>query len=107
MGAVAAAGDTLPRPTRVASWAPADRRYHHVVLLLEFTIEPFAEGNPGPHVLAAVAAAEAFGVAVEFGPFGSSCSVSQAQVAEVSSAIVAQAFANGATHVSLHAERLA
>ena len=85
----------------------AESPYHHDVLLLEFTIEPFVEGNPGPHVRAAVAAAEAFGVSVEFGPFGSSCTVSQAQVAEVSSAIVAQAFANGATHVSLHAERLA
>ena len=28
------------------------------MLLLEFTIEPFHEGNPGPHVTAAVAAAE-------------------------------------------------
>lgn len=76
------------------------------MLLLEFTVEPFTEGNPGPHVRAAVAAAEAFGVAVEFGPFGSTCTVSQEQVAQVSGAIVAQAFANGATHVSLHAERL-
>ena len=85
----------------------AESLYHHVVLLLEFTIEPFVEGNPGPHVHAAVAAAEALGVSVEFGPFGSSCTVSLSQVAEVSGAIVAQAFANGATHVSLHAERLA
>jgi uncharacterized protein YqgV (UPF0045/DUF77 family) len=77
------------------------------VLLLEFTIEPFREGNPGPHVTAAIAAAEAFGVEVEFGPFGSSCTVQQAQVAEVSGAIVAAAFANGASHVSLHAERVA
>ncbi len=77
------------------------------MLLLEFTIEPFHEGNPGPHVLAAVDAVEAFGVEVEFGPFGSSCTVSQGQVAEVSGAIVAQAFANGASHVSLHAERVA
>lgn len=76
------------------------------MLLLEFTIEPFREGNPGPHVHAAVAAAEALGVLVEFGPFGSSCTVSQAQLAAISGAIVAEAFAHGATHVSLHAERL-
>ena len=81
--------------------------YHHLVLLLEFTIEPFTEGNPGPHVRAAVAAAEAFGVSVEFGPFGSSCTVTQEQAAEVSGAIVAEAFANGATHVSMHAELIA
>jgi hypothetical protein len=93
----------LSRPTRAALAGPI---YHHFVLLLEFTIEPFTEGNPGPHVRAAVAAAEALGAAVEFGPFGSSCTVSQAQAADVAGAIVAQAFANGATHVSLHAERL-
>lgn len=84
--------------------ARAEPPYHQDVLLLEFTIEPFTEGNPGPHVRAAVAAAEALGVSVEFGPFGSSCTVTQAQVAQVSGAIVAEAFANGATHVSLHAE---
>ncbi|MEY4338806.1 MAG: hypothetical protein RLZ14_656 [Actinomycetota bacterium] len=76
------------------------------MLLLEFTIEPFHEGNPGPHVRAAVDAAEALGAVVEFGPFGSSCRVAAAQVGEVSGAILAAAFANGATHVSLHAEQL-
>ena len=80
--------------------------YHRSVLLLEFTIEPFREGNPGPHVTAAVAAVEAFGVEVEFGPFGSSCTVQQDQVAAVSGAIVEAAFAKGASHVSLHAERV-
>ncbi len=84
----------------------AEPLYHLVVLLLEFTIEPFTEGNPGPHVRAAVTAAEALGVSVEFGPFGSSCTVTQEQVAEVSGAILAEAFANGATHVSFHAERV-
>lgn len=76
------------------------------MLLLEFTIEPFHEGKPGPHVRAAVEAAEALGVEVEFGPFGSSCAVPAAQVGAVSGAILAAAFANGATHVSLHAENL-
>lgn len=76
------------------------------MLLLEFTIEPFHEGNPGPHVTTAIAAVEALGIAVDFGPFGSSCVVSQQQVADVSGTIVAHAFSNGATHVSLHAERV-
>lgn len=80
--------------------------YHRDVLLMEFTIEPFHEGNPGPHVLAAVAAAEALGVTIEFGPFGSSCVVPAVQVAAVSGAIVAEAFAHGATHVSLHVAHL-
>ena len=76
------------------------------VLLLEFTIEPFHEGKPGPHVRAAVEAVEALGLEVEFGPFGSSVVVSPLNVGEVSGASLAQAFANGATHVSLHAERV-
>jgi uncharacterized protein YqgV (UPF0045/DUF77 family) len=75
-------------------------------VLLEFTIEPFVEGNPGPHVTAAIAAAERFGTAVEVGPFGSSCVVDVDQAAAVVAALVEAAFANGATHVSLHAARL-
>ena len=76
------------------------------MLLLEFTIEPFHEGKPGQHVRAAIEAVEAMGLEVEFGPFGSAVVVSPLNVAEVSGAILAQAFANGATHVSLHAERV-
>jgi uncharacterized protein YqgV (UPF0045/DUF77 family) len=69
---------------------------------LEFTIEPFVEGHPGPHVRAAVEAVEALGVAVEFGPFGSSCRTPADTMPAVVSAIVEQAFANGATHLSMH-----
>jgi hypothetical protein len=76
------------------------------VLLLEFTIEPFVEGQPGPHVTTAVAAAQQLGAVVEFGPFGSSCTVSIADGPAVAAAVLEAAFANGATHVSLHAERL-
>ena len=77
------------------------------VLSLEFTIEPFVEGHPGPHVLQAVAAAESFGATVHFGPFGSSCVVPTAQAGEVARAVIEAAFANGATHVALAAERTA
>ncbi|MEY2580817.1 MAG: hypothetical protein QOE09_666 [Ilumatobacteraceae bacterium] len=76
------------------------------MLLLEFTIEPFVEGEPGPHVTSAVEAAQALGFEIDFGPFGSSCSVPAARAGEVAKAVVDAAFANGATHVSLHAERL-
>ena len=69
---------------------------------LEFTIEPFVEGHPGPHVRAAVEAVEALGVVVEFGPFGSSCRAPAGTMPAVVSAIVEHAFANGATHVSMH-----
>lgn len=81
-------------------------RYHGGVLRLEFTIEPFVEGRPGPHVLSAVAAAEQLGVMVEFGPFGSACTVDMAQVGHVVAAVVDAAVANGATNVTLDIARL-
>ena len=77
------------------------------MLLLEFTIEPFVEGHPGPHVTSAVSAAEELGAVVEFGPFGSSCTVAVSAAPAVAAAVLAAAFDHGATHVSFHAERLA
>ncbi len=72
---------------------------------VEFTIEPFVEGRPGPHVTAAIAAAEARRLDVEVGPFGSSVVVDLAEVGSVIGAISDAAMANGATHVSVHVAR--
>ena len=74
----------------------------HRVTALEFTVEPFVEGNPGPHVRAAVAAVESLGASVEFGPFGSTCQAPAAAMPDLVAALVKAALANGATHVSLH-----
>jgi hypothetical protein len=73
---------------------------------LEFTIEPFVEGQPGPHVTAALEAAAAAGVEVEFGPFGSTCTADDELMPDLVAAITRAAFANGATHVSVHLARL-
>lgn len=73
---------------------------------LEFTVEPFVEGKPGPHVTAAVDAARAAGADVEFGPFGSTCRVDSATMPDVLSAIARAAFANGATNVSLNVAKI-
>lgn len=72
---------------------------------VEFTIEPFVEGRPGPHVTAAIAAAEARGIDVEVGPFGSSVIVDLVDIGGVIGAITDVAIANGATHVSVHVSR--
>lgn len=72
------------------------------MLQLEFTIEPFVEGQPGPHVTAAVAAVEALGPTVEFGPFGSTCAADSDVMPTVVADLVRAAFANGATNVSLN-----
>jgi uncharacterized protein YqgV (UPF0045/DUF77 family) len=72
---------------------------------VEFTIEPFVEGRPGPHVTAAIDAARAQGGEVDVGPFGSSCSVDLAAVGDLVRAVTDAAFDNGATHVSVHVAR--
>lgn len=68
---------------------------------VEFTIEPFVEGQPGPHVTAPVAAVEARGFEVDFGPFGSECTTPTAETPAVVAEILRLAFANGATHVTI------
>jgi len=75
------------------------------VAYVEFTIEPFVEGRPGPHVTAAIEAVEAGGLDVEVGPFGSSVVVDLAEVGGVIGALTDAAMVNGASHVSVHVAR--
>lgn len=71
------------------------------MLSVEFTIEPFIEGSPGAHVTAAVAAVERCGFSVEFGPFGSTFTVTREQLPEVIAELMRAAYGNGATYVSV------
>lgn len=72
-----------------------------IVQRVEFTIEPFVEGQLGAHVTEAIAAVRALGIDVELGPFGTGCSVDEGQAAAVVAAVVGAALANGATHVNI------
>ena len=73
---------------------------------VEFTIEPWVDGDPPERVNLCVAAIEALGVAVEVGPFGTSF-VAPAEVASSALAsVVSIAYANGATHVSIDIEKV-
>lgn len=72
---------------------------------VEFTVEPFVEGQPGPHVTAAIDVARARSEAVEVGPFGSSCEVDVAAVGDLVGSISEAAFAHGASHVTIHVAR--
>ena len=72
---------------------------------VEFTIEPFTDGEPGAHVTAAVEAVQALGAQVDFGPFGSMFLSDTSQVPENIKALITAAYANGATHVSVHIAR--
>jgi uncharacterized protein YqgV (UPF0045/DUF77 family) len=75
------------------------------VAYVEFTVEPFVEGSPGPHVTAAIEAARGHGAEVEVGPFGSSCTVGLDELGVVVGSVTDAAFANGASHVSVHVAR--
>jgi uncharacterized protein YqgV (UPF0045/DUF77 family) len=76
-----------------------------VALTVEFTIEPFVDGAPGPHVRAAVAAAERSGLAVDFGPFGTVVTGDDEAVLAAVDRILRAAVAAGATRVSLQVAR--
>jgi uncharacterized protein YqgV (UPF0045/DUF77 family) len=71
---------------------------------VEFTIEPFHEGEPGLHVTAPADALRAMDIDVEVGPFGSSCQVGDGRVSDVVAAIVRIALEHGASHVNVDVE---
>ena len=75
------------------------------MLVLEFTVEPFAEGAPGPHVEAALDAAPGPGLTVEFGPFGTLVTGDDEAVLAASDRVVRAAMASGATQVSVRLTR--
>lgn len=76
------------------------------MLRVEFTVEPFVEGQPGRHVLAAVEAVRELGPDVDFGPFASSFRAADDVAARALTALVTAAYANGASHVNLQVERV-
>ncbi|MDW3215843.1 MAG: hypothetical protein R8G01_17735 [Ilumatobacteraceae bacterium] len=68
---------------------------------VEFTIEPFNEGEPGEHVTAPAAALRATGLDIEVGPFGSACVVEDDRAGEVVATVVGIALQHGATHINV------
>lgn len=67
---------------------------------VEFTVEPFEEGRPGPHVQATFEAVSGEGLDLDVGPFGSAFEADATVAARALSRVVDAAFANGATRVS-------
>ncbi|MDQ1383608.1 MAG: hypothetical protein QOG65_987 [Actinomycetota bacterium] len=76
-----------------------------MALRIEFTVEPFHDGTPGPHVQAAVEAASGAGLPVDFGPFGSSVEGDDDQVLAAADSVDRAARAAGATRDSLQITR--
>lgn len=73
---------------------------------VEFTIEPWVDGDPPERVNLCVAAIEALGATVEVGPFGTSFVASVDIASAAVAAVVTTAYANGATHVSIDIEKV-
>jgi uncharacterized protein YqgV (UPF0045/DUF77 family) len=74
---------------------------------VEFTVEPFVDGQPGEHVLAAWRAVEARGRQLENGPFSASTDVPLDEVGDLVADVVRAALGQGATRVALQVERVA
>lgn len=72
----------------------------------EFTIEPFVDGHPGPHVMAALDAVRSAGFEPDFGPFGSSIEGDASEVADAVADLIAAARWAGADRVSLQIDFL-
>jgi len=74
---------------------------------LEFTVEPFTDGAPGPHVRAAIDAVTAAGLTADIGPFGTTADGPEPEAFAAVRALLAAAFAHGATRVSVQVTDLA
>lgn len=73
---------------------------------IEFTVEPFVDGSPGPHVTAAVDAVESLALQPEIGPFGTSVEGSQSKIVEAVGALLHAAGDAGAARVSMQIDFL-
>ena len=68
---------------------------------VEFLVEPLVAGQPGPHVEAAVSAISRHGAQVSVGPFASEAAGPLDDIAAGVAAMFRDAFAQGATRVSV------
>jgi len=88
--------------TAVESGQPAEER--GVSCRADFMIEPFEEGAPGPHVMAAIEAVRSHGFEPEIGPFGTSIYGDPATVIAALQDMLDTAYRAGASRISLQME---
>lgn len=73
---------------------------------VEFTIEPWVDGDPPERVNLCIAAIEALGLTVELGPFGTAFVAPADTASSAVAAVLSIAYAHGATHVSIDVEKV-
>ena len=69
---------------------------------LEFFVEPFTEGRPGPHVTAAIEEVASRGLEIQVGPFGSVARGELEALIDAASPLLRSALSAGADRISLH-----
>jgi uncharacterized protein YqgV (UPF0045/DUF77 family) len=72
----------------------------------DFTIEPFVDGAPGPHVDAGLEAVRAAGLVPDVGPFGTTIEGDAAAVHAALGPMLDAAVAAGASRVSIQINRV-
>ena len=77
------------------------QQYSGSTASVEFLVEPFVEGHPGPHVNAAVRAFQGGTIEVEVGPFASVAHGNVEQLATAISRMIVDSLAEGATALRL------
>jgi uncharacterized protein YqgV (UPF0045/DUF77 family) len=70
-------------------------------VIAEFTIEPFDEGSPGPHVVKAIDAARGSGAKVSVGPFGTRVQGNKDEIVSAVAAALDVSLSEGASHVTV------
>jgi uncharacterized protein YqgV (UPF0045/DUF77 family) len=75
-------------------------------VVAEFTIEPFVEGRPGPHVVAGLNAVRAAGFEPDIEPFGSSVSGELDLIVPAVADLLHAASRAGASKISLQLRRM-
>jgi len=68
---------------------------------VEFTVEPFVDGAPGPHVTAALDAVRGAGFLPDIGPFSTTIEGSTTAVADAAGKLIEAATRAGATRISI------
>lgn len=70
-------------------------------LSIEFLVEPFVEGEPGPHVLAGIDAFEKADIDVDLGPFATSATAAIDDMADAVAELIRSSMREGATSIRI------
>ncbi len=89
-------------PTSENPAGPGEQPTEHRLCRLEFLVEPFLEGNPGPHVLAPLHRLRRRAIQVNQGPFGNTVEGDRRTVTTALLTILESAFDNGASRILIN-----